>query len=628
MMNLNNATLTNVEVEIPFVTIAQEMKQKELMLALVEFIMDSYDNQDDVNEVASEVVDILANCFYDDSFIEEVNTIIHTFFANPSFGRMDLFLLPARFAKSSKPVIFAENMAITRYPSLSNKEISLDAFFAITSTGKKFKTFEAPKEDLNEIAFHSNYGRVRILKYLKNEMGDTVVSIEPTTGEFFANNSSMGGYEVSDDQVGEANRTDYRNQLPTTVYPCELIYIDTIRKDIKESITAVLSNPNGYDEYQAFSSQEFTSSAAIRDNEGKIIKGMEKTEQTTPVANCLPENVIVIKDLPRESIRGTVNRMYHLEMVAAKRLGKPVKSVVSKIEVKPITTPVTVDGVTSYRAEITDTFTTLKVKKNGKFVEQKKTPIVLAIGVTTSKLYITPAWWLHKTVADSEVTVVVPKYKQVKAMKSNKDNKYAKHVDIMENMKKSFTLEKEVEVKLDLSTTIDNGKVVFNNPRHKQYFDIANTSKVLRYKFTEPTTGETIETPETFVYDNIKHADSDASEVTAKQFKKATSDNYTEGYTEEDEEETEDEVIVKKESSVIAKTANVNDIIAEIKALGINDVTFQVTTTGGQVFTKVNDKTFGFNVIAQDSNLIVDTKFKISDIAKNLFVKLINVAKV
>lgn len=476
------------------------------------------------------------------------------------------------------------------------------------------------------MAWHQSYGKVEILNRTTDEYGHEVVVIRPVNFDGVFENEYSAGYKIGEDEVGEELRFHYNNK-PLVCYPCELIDIETIRPEYKEKIREIFENPEENDMYQAFSSQEMVDSAFRRDRLGKIIKGAERDEATSPVVNTLNELVYVVANLPRATVKGQYANLYAIQLSKARRKafakaianGKLLRDKlelpripVGKIEVIPEEEPVITDGVTRYKAKIKDSFAEYKFKRteDGKteWIPRMERPMVLAVGADTGRLYVTPAWWLNNVSRPTEVKVMVPIYKVVREL--------PKTIRDLSKLNDYFRKVKEMEVKLDLT-----------KPGHLRYFNAIYGLRDARYKYVDPRTKEKVETPEVFVYnpaadfDPVNHPTADL--ITATEYYPATQ-------TVDDNAIEIAEMMVDEIQAQEVRNA-IDEVINQIKALGAENVKFKLTkdpTTPGLVTIEQKKREWTFKVVRKGESLEVDTPYQISSKAKNLFSRLIQLAQV
>ena len=497
------------------------------------------------------------------------------------------------------------------------------------------------------VMWHSNYGKVQVIGNARDEFGQDVVIIKPVSFDGISYEGNNLKYNVSDDEAGDEEKFDFKfESRPMTCYNSELIDLNSLKPEYKNAITKLYEEGASSKMYQAFSVGEMVDTSSRRDRTNKIIKGSEKNEETSPVASTLNEYLHIVAPLPRIPVVGDYAQMYHPQVTAARskameqvmidgRLDKSKlvfpKIPLGKVTVEPITEPVTVDGVTTYKAKITDGRVAYKNKKvvKGKkeWVDRLSNPVVLAIGAETGKMYITPAWWLSEISAPEELEVEIPVYSQVGRM----PKKVKKYVDMAQYYKK----DKDVKVKLNLRTTVVDDKVVPVNLAHMNYFNALTDSKTLKYKFVDPKTKEVAEAPATFVYNPI---DEDYASY------KPTADLITAGSYKPDKnanQGSEEQHICEEEAvgtmtwaelmnADVDETPSQEEMIAsvikQIKELGIDSVEYKLTKdvkAPGVVTICQKGGVWDFPVVAGADGYRISSGVKCSETAKSLFVQLI-----
>ena len=251
-------------------------------------------------------------------------------------------------------------------------------------------------------------------------------------------------------------------------------------------------------------------------------------------------------------------------------------------------------------------------------------PTVLVMGVDTQRIFSTTPYWLNRITLPENLIITVPKYNRIKP-DSSKYYEYSSRFEYLIN--ESFVKEKDVEVMLDLSTYIETKedgtkKVCYNRPSHKGYYDVITTKRDLSYRYVDPITNIYEMGPAVVVFTQGDGNIDSENLITALPATKVYTKNYANVFY--DKEATVIQPASKVETTtetIVSRKAD--SIIADIKQLGIDDVKYKLVTGGGIVtVTKATDS-WNFSITMQENSYKVNTQYKISDRAKELFANLI-----
>jgi hypothetical protein len=409
--------------------------------------------------------------------------------------------------------------------------------------------------------YHQTYGMVSIVNKTSDLQGTPTYEIIPDNADAIdILNASDSGSGYYVAADEITNRHRFEHQRKP-IYVHPSELIDP--NHLKPEIRNKLMSTERLPRYQAFSSIEFIDGAYRRDKDNKTVKGYGMYEKTHPVAYSLDEDVYPLFNLP-------------------------VKDIMD-ISIKKVSRSRTKGDVTFYNAEVTET----------KLLQPKGRPMVIVQGSDTGKLFITNASWLNKT--DIEIDQLSMNFKLFKQVKDPKKLK-----NVSKDLAKAFKEKGEVTKSLDLSRSIvrkaptyanpnkeERDIVQYNNPRDKWIYDNFLGRKEFKYKFVDPSSGENVVDDSPIIGDELIIADR----------------------------------VANTSSTTVSKDKHVQAIKnceKEIKSLGIKKVTCKLTEQGG-VVTAVNAKgEWSFEIITIAGELAIQTGYNISDKAKELFVKLVD----
>lgn len=497
--------------ETPFVEFTEKSHDEIITILKKELanIKETTDSED-IDDFRAEIVDMLAQCEYPHSFIRKIDEeILNAFFLNNHSIPVRAFPKNEKAPKLAKQKIkgtvyhngtyfdcdilsIGEEHSIIEYNQrhfkIANEIIDVE----MINVQEAINNFipKEPQESTNiGLAFHDNFGLVEIHEYTRDEFGNEMVEILPlNTNPFIDPTSTMAPfYEgTEDDEYLRDNIPSLGSVKPTSVYISELITFDSLRKDIRDKVLRIMADSNEFKQYSCFSIYDSIPTATNDSDEKKTIYD---------TLASLEENVIVIENLPRRKLevnpmaayQPRINKSIRSAYKKATINGKidKTKLVLPKIptnslEVTPIGNSMNINGVTTYKANITHVQETYKTRFKNSWKEYKMAPKVLTFAVDTFKLKVISASMLHETNIPMEFETTV------------KDKKFI--LDLSRSVQESVKM-------LDDATKVTYEEIIYNKPKHKKYFDVVATARDLRYKYTDPVTNETF-TPDSICANN------------------------------------------------------------------------------------------------------------------------------